>query len=173
MKTFFISHPECMAHRAPSAHPECPERLDAIDDQLIASGIEPWLRHREAPLATREQLLRVHDAAYLDALEWPRLDSVMTSAEREKGIQDLIELVRAVDEILQAQSKLDAEYFVQNTQRTFQPKEVKEIMERLLKAYRWQYIYSGVEHPRFQELFGSLTTEAQRQEVKKALQALV
>ena len=69
MKTFFISHPDCLLHRAPSVHPECPERLDAIDDQLIASGIEPWLRHREAPLVTREQLLRVHDAAYIDALE--------------------------------------------------------------------------------------------------------
>lgn len=69
VKTFFISHPDCLRHRAPSDHPECPERLDAIDDQLIASGLEPWLRHREAPLVTREQLLRVHDAAYVDALE--------------------------------------------------------------------------------------------------------
>jgi acetoin utilization deacetylase AcuC-like enzyme len=69
MKTFFISHADCALHRAPSGHPECPERLAAIDDQLIASGIEPWLRHREAPLVTREQLLRVHDAAYVDALE--------------------------------------------------------------------------------------------------------
>ena len=69
MKTFFISHPDCALHRAPSEHPECPERLAAIDDQLIASGIEPWLRHWEAPLVTREQLLRVHDAEYVDALE--------------------------------------------------------------------------------------------------------
>ncbi len=68
MKTFFISHPDCALHRAPLEHPECPERLAAIDDQLIASGIEPWLRHREAPLVTREQLLRVHDAEYVDAL---------------------------------------------------------------------------------------------------------
>jgi acetoin utilization deacetylase AcuC-like enzyme len=69
MKTFFITHADCALHRAPSYHPECPERLAAIDDQLIASGIEPWLRHREAPPVTREQLLRVHDAAYVDALE--------------------------------------------------------------------------------------------------------
>lgn len=69
MKTFFISHPDCALHRAPFEHPECPARLAAIDDQLIASGIEPWLRHREAPLVTREQLLRVHDAEYIDALE--------------------------------------------------------------------------------------------------------
>ena len=111
--------------------------------------------------------------AYLDALEWPRLDSVMTSADRDKGIQDLIDLVMAVDKILQAQSTSDAEYFVQNTHRTFQPQEVKEIMKHILKAYRWQYIFSGVEHPRFQELFESLTSKAQRQRVKEALQALL
>lgn len=69
MNVYFLSHPVCLEHRAPMSHPECPERLGAIDDQLIASGIEPWVRHVEAPEATREQLLRVHDAAYLDALE--------------------------------------------------------------------------------------------------------
>lgn len=65
-----------------------------------------------------------------------------------------------------------AKYFVQNTHRTFQPQEVKEIMKHILKAYRWQYIFSGVEHHRFQELFESLTSKAQRQRVKEALQAL-
>jgi hypothetical protein len=110
--------------------------------------------------------------AYLDALEWPRLDSVLTPADRDKGIQDLIDLVMAVDKILQAQSTSDAEYFVLNNKRTFQPQEVKQIMERLLKAYRWQYIFSGVEHPRFQELFENLTSQEQRQRVEEALQSL-
>jgi enolase len=96
----------------------------------------------------------------------------LTPAERDKGIQDLIDLVLAVDKILQAQSTSDAEYFLQNNKRSFQPKEVKEIMERLLKAYRWQYIFSGVEHPRFQELFENLTSQEQRQRVKEALQSL-
>jgi len=110
--------------------------------------------------------------AYLDALEWPRLDHAMTSSERDKGIDDLIELVSAVDGILQAQSQSDAEYFVHNTDRTFKQGEVKDIMDSLLKAYRWQYIFSGVEHPRFQKLFESLTTEAQRQRVSEALHGL-
>ena len=110
--------------------------------------------------------------AYLDALEWPRLDSVMTPAERDKGVNDLIELVSAVDGILQSQSQSDAEYFLRNAKQMFQPKEVKEVKDCLLKAYRWQYIFSGVEHPRFQQLFESLTSEAQRQRVKEALQTL-
>src|SRR3954469_15394756 len=50
-------------------HPERPERLAAIDDRLIASRREAVVQRYEAPLATREQLLRVHDAEYVDALE--------------------------------------------------------------------------------------------------------
>jgi acetoin utilization deacetylase AcuC-like enzyme len=49
-------------------HPEAPARLQAIEDQLIASGLFGYLQHHDAPEVTREQLLRVHDAAYLDAI---------------------------------------------------------------------------------------------------------
>ena len=41
-------------------HPERPERLAAIEDQLIASGIGQYLERHESPLATDEQLARVH-----------------------------------------------------------------------------------------------------------------
>ena len=69
MATAFITHPDCLRHITGSAHPECPARLHAIDDQLVASGLSDHLLHVEAPLAAREQLLRVHDAGYLDMLE--------------------------------------------------------------------------------------------------------
>jgi len=50
-------------------HPECPDRLTAIGDRLIASGLDAYLQHHTAPAATREQLSRVHDDAYLDQIE--------------------------------------------------------------------------------------------------------
>ena len=50
-------------------HPECPDRLDAIRDQLIASGIEQALEFHDAPQASREQLERIHPAAYVDRLQ--------------------------------------------------------------------------------------------------------
>jgi acetoin utilization deacetylase AcuC-like enzyme len=50
-------------------HPECPERLDAVHDGLIAAGLDAHLTHYEAPAATREQLTRVHDADYIDMIE--------------------------------------------------------------------------------------------------------
>ena len=69
MHTAFITHPACREHDAGPWHPEAPGRLAAIEDHLIATGLDPLLRHFEAPEATREQLLRVHDADYLDALD--------------------------------------------------------------------------------------------------------
>ena len=49
-------------------HPECPERLGAIEDQLIASQVERYLVRYEAPLATDEQLARVHPMDYVRAI---------------------------------------------------------------------------------------------------------
>lgn len=72
MSVYFISHPDCLRHLVPPHHPECPERLSAIDDQLLSSGVGSLLHHRDAPHVTREQLLRVHSAEYLDELAGER-----------------------------------------------------------------------------------------------------
>lgn len=53
----------------PEGHPECPERLHAIDNRLLTSGLDGLLTQRETPAVTREQLLWVHTADYLDSLE--------------------------------------------------------------------------------------------------------
>ena len=49
-------------------HPEGPARLRAIEDQLIASGLLPFLQHHDAPLATFEQLARVHAPHYIETV---------------------------------------------------------------------------------------------------------
>lgn len=69
MSVLMFSHPACRGHQTGAGHPESPARLGAIGDQLIAAGLDGLLQHVEPPAATREQLLRVHAAAYLDALE--------------------------------------------------------------------------------------------------------
>src|SRR5690242_5267783 len=69
MALAFISHPDCLLHEMTPGHPERPERLAAIDDRLISSRLDAVIQRHDAPLATREQLLRVHDAAYVDAIE--------------------------------------------------------------------------------------------------------
>jgi len=68
MATAFISHADCLKHDMGAGHPEQPARLTAIEDQLIASGIDAALRRYEAPLASDEQLARVHPPEYVAAI---------------------------------------------------------------------------------------------------------
>lgn len=68
MQTLYITHPECHLHEMGEWHPESPHRLDAINDQLISSGLLPLLDAREAVPANDADLLRVHRPGYLDDL---------------------------------------------------------------------------------------------------------
>ena len=65
MATAFITHAHCRKHDMGAYHPECPERLGAIDDQLIASGIGQHLTHHSAPPAKVSSLARVHPMEYI------------------------------------------------------------------------------------------------------------
>jgi acetoin utilization deacetylase AcuC-like enzyme len=67
--TAFITHPSCLQHEMGPGHPECPDRLTAIADQLIASGLDAHVTRYEAPRASVEQVARVHDRRYIDAIE--------------------------------------------------------------------------------------------------------
>lgn len=69
MQTAYISHPLCLKHDMGAHHPESPARIHAIEDLLIATGLLNYLQRHDAPAATREQLLRVHDAAYITSIE--------------------------------------------------------------------------------------------------------
>ena len=68
MQTAYLTHPACLKHEMSAGHPESPARIHAIEDQLIASGLMPYLAHYDAPEATREQLLRVHELAYVESV---------------------------------------------------------------------------------------------------------
>jgi acetoin utilization deacetylase AcuC-like enzyme len=68
MATAFITHPDCLRHEMGAYHPERPERLSAIEDQLIASGVGQHLVRYDAPLASDEELARVHPIEYVRAI---------------------------------------------------------------------------------------------------------
>ncbi|MDH4234327.1 MAG: histone deacetylase family protein [Gallionella sp.] len=69
MPTAYITHPLCLKHDMGEYHPESPARIRAIEEQLLEAGLLDCLQCHEAPEATREQLLRVHDADYVDFIE--------------------------------------------------------------------------------------------------------
>jgi hypothetical protein len=107
--------------------------------------------------------------AMLDELEWVREDRRLTPSERDRAVDDLIDLVAAVDGILQAQAGADAEYFLRIGGREFTQAETEALRAAVLKAYRWQYIVSGVQHPHFGRLLTGMTTAAQMQRIQAAL----
>jgi acetoin utilization deacetylase AcuC-like enzyme len=66
--TAYITHADCMKHDMGRYHPECPARLAAIEDQLIASGIGALVQRHEAPEAGTSELARVHPMEYIEAI---------------------------------------------------------------------------------------------------------
>lgn len=69
LQTGLFTHRACSQHEMGTWHPECPERLAAISDHLISTGIAPHLVHYDAPMASIESLQRAHSAEYIARLQ--------------------------------------------------------------------------------------------------------
>lgn len=61
----YITHHDCLKHDMGNQHPESPERLGAVNDQLLIKGLLDYMQHMDAPLATQEQLCRAHAEEYV------------------------------------------------------------------------------------------------------------
>jgi hypothetical protein len=135
--------------------------------------------------------------AILDELEWLREDAKLSATERDAAVNDLIALVAGVDGILQGQAKVDADYYISacglygrvhdkvaarttmleahqwRLARRGEREAHAGVEAALLKAYRWQYIVSGVMEPRFQKLLGAMVSDVQMQRIQSALAPLM
>jgi hypothetical protein len=107
--------------------------------------------------------------AILDELEWKREDSRISADAREQAVGDLIELVGAVDGLLQMQAKADLEYFLLRAEERLTADAQAQVGKAFLAAYRWQYIVSGVQDPRFAGLLQRRVSEAQMARIGHAL----
>jgi hypothetical protein len=110
--------------------------------------------------------------AIMDELEWPREDKKLTPEERDRAVTELIGIVADVDGILRAQSRADVDYFQKASGASFDSEQIDLLRSGVLNAYRWQYIFSGVEHPRYQAALGNLITEPQARRINEALAPL-
>jgi hypothetical protein len=109
--------------------------------------------------------------ARIDHMEALRVFADLDDAQRDEAVNDLIELVQAVDGLLQQQTSFDIENLERYLGRIFNVEEKKIIYDAELKTKRWVFIESGVVHPRFAELFANVTTTAQQERVQQALAA--
>ena len=68
MLSAYITHPDCARHEMGPHHPECPERLGAINDMLLTKGLLDYMAPYDAEPATVDQLERAHAALYVQEL---------------------------------------------------------------------------------------------------------
>ncbi len=104
MPIAYISHHDCELHDMGPAHPECPARLSAINDRMIASGLEMVLRRYDAPLADREALELAHDIAHVERIyaASPEQGLVWLDADTAMNAHSLQAARRAAGAALQA-----------------------------------------------------------------------
>ena len=67
-KTGYFTHGDCRKHEMGAGHPECPERLDAIEDRLLASGVGDVLDRRDAAPASLADVELAHDRMFVASL---------------------------------------------------------------------------------------------------------
>jgi len=123
-----------------------------------------------------QDLLRYH---WMDESQHARIDSLLiaelcdeiSAADREKAIDELLDLGGAVDGLLSQQADLDIDSLERATGRTFDEAERSEIVRHTLRAYRWTFLVSGLEHPSFVTIVSELTRDG-RAKLEAAARAL-
>ena len=110
--------------------------------------------------------------AKIDELEWVRENANLSAGERDRAVDDMIALVGAVDGIVRAQAAADVAYFLKAKGAALSQQNVKLLHDQVLRAYRWQYILSGVEEKRFQKVLRAMITEEQMGRIEAALAPL-
>ena len=111
--------------------------------------------------------------AIVDELEWQRLDADLSDEARGQAVEEFIELLLALDGILQAQASEDVRYLAETTGRDFSAGELLALETGVLGAYRWQYILSGIHHPQFVDVLTGLVTVGQAARIQGAIAGLM
>ena len=113
MALAYLSHPDCQLHDMGHHHPERPARLGAINDRLLATGLDMALHHYNAPLVRRELLEAVHDPAYVErlfgsapeeGLVWIDDDTAMAQHTLQAALRAAGAAVLAVDLVMEGKA---------------------------------------------------------------------
>jgi acetoin utilization deacetylase AcuC-like enzyme len=114
MRTAYLTHPACLRHEMGADHPECPARMLAIEDRLIASGLMQFLYRVDARQATVEELARAHGRGYIEAifrhapvsgLAYLDPDTAMSPHSLEAALRAAGAAVMAVDRVMSGEAE--------------------------------------------------------------------
>jgi len=122
------------------------------------------VRDRAELDALFHDLLRFHwidesRHARIDSLLIDELASTLTPDERETAIDELLQLGGAVDGLLAQQVELDIDALETTRGYTFTDTERQEIRTHQQRAYRWTFLVSGLEHPKFVSIVEQLSSD--------------
>jgi hypothetical protein len=95
----------------------------------------------------------------MDTMLIAELVEEMPLDEREAAIDEVLELGGAIDGLLQHQIALNVDALEAATGRRFNDSERQEITDKTLRAWRWTFLVSGLEHPKVVKLLGEITRE--------------
>ena len=134
------------------------------------------VKQRQDLDALFRDLLRYH---WMDEAQHAKIDSLLIAemcdqismADREKAVDELLELGGAVDGLLSQQAELDIGSLERALRRTFTDGERAEIKRHTLRAYRWTFLVSGLQHPSFVQIVSELTRDG-RAKLEAAATAL-
>lgn len=152
---------------------------------LLLTSLVEWLTqlHYQEHVRADEELdelfrdiLKFH---WIDESQHARADALMIEAlapslsaeERERAIDELLELVMAIDGLLSQQVELDLKSLERAIERKLSEDEREEIRARQRRAYRWTFLVSGLEHPKFVQMVRELTSTG-RKKISGAAKAL-
>lgn len=110
MSTALITHNDCVLHEISPGHPESPQRIGAILDQLKKQDMYDYLTHFDAPLAKPEAALSCHSQSYIDAIvsSSPKSGSVQLDADTAMNPHSLNAALRGVGAGILATDKVIA-----------------------------------------------------------------
>lgn len=110
MSTALITHNDCVLHEISPGHPECPQRIGAILDQLKEQELYDHLKHFDAPLAAPEAALSCHPQSYIDNIvaSSPETGNVQLDADTAMNAHSLNAALRGVGAGILATDKVIA-----------------------------------------------------------------
>ena len=106
--------------------------------------------------------------ALLDELEWRREDHRLGDLPRDGVVRELIDLLFAVDRVVQQQAQADAAFFLATEGAAISTRQTQWLNAGLLSAYRWQYLLCGLQDERFHQVLSTLLAPMQLERLRIA-----
>ena len=105
-------------------------------------------------------------------MEWTLCDGRLMVHERDAAVRDFVEIIELLDRMVQAQAYADMRYFTTHCGHPVSVDDLDIVEAGFRKAYRWQFLFSGMRHPRFANVLSGLISEAQAALIRRMLDSL-